>query len=82
MAYRTKFKFPGHEEGEAQLTKRQYLHTTATTVTNATATITSTIIASTTTTKVKGMKVKISADIEGKVELNQNRLRACRISKQ
>ena len=72
-------KPPGHDEGDVQLTKRQYVHNnTATTVTTTTTT---TIIMTPTTTKANDMKVKILGNIEGKVELNQNTPCACRLSK-
>ena len=33
------------------------------------------------TTKAKGIKVKLPSNIEANVELNQNELRSCRLSK-
>jgi len=57
---------------------------TATTVTAAANAIPniSTPALTTLTTKTKGIKVKISGKIERKVELNQNTLCACRLSKE
>ena len=52
--------------------QRQYVHTTPTT----------TFMIPTTTYKTKGMKVKISGNIKGKVELNQNTISVCRLSQE
>ena len=60
--------FLGCLKEDDQLTKRQYMHATSTTTTTDTATTTTTCIL--TTTKAKGIKVKISGDIERGVELN------------
>jgi hypothetical protein len=59
------------------LTKRQYLH--ATTPSTITTTITATSIA--TTTKAKGIKRKISRNVQGEVEPNSNTLCASRLPK-
>ena len=59
--------------------------TTVSIATNITITTTcntpTTTTVNTATTKAKGLKVKILKNIEGEVELNQNTLCACRLSK-
>ena len=51
------------------------MHATTTTTTIITTCCTAT------TTKAKDIKLKISGNVEGEVELNQSTLSACRLSK-
>ena len=71
-------KLFGHDDG-CSIDREQYVHTT-TAITSTTTISTPTNTTTTTTTaakiapitKVKGIKVKISGDIEGKLELNKD----------
>ena len=86
MAKGVKFELSGNDEGNDQLTKRQFVYAnkTTTTVTTTTTTITAstatTITASeTTTAKAEDIEAKNSGKIAGKVELDKNVLCAYRL---
>ena len=92
MTQSIKLQLSGSDEGDEQLTKRQYEQTTATVTSNTiaattttapttTTTAVKTFISIATTTKAENQKVKISRNIEEKLELNQSKLCVYRLSK-
>jgi flagellar basal body L-ring protein FlgH len=78
MAWSIKLKHSGYAEADFGLTKRHHVHTTDT-VTTITAT--SNTISIAITAKVEDVKENISRHVEGEVELHQNTLNICRLSK-
>ena len=56
-----KLKLSGYVEGNVQLSKKHYVHTTASTALTITA-----------TTEANDNKVELSGNVEGDIELNQS----------
>ena len=64
-----------HSEGDVELIQTYYyVHTITTRSSNSTATDTTTSKTTSSTTKNKGVKAKLSGNMEKDVELNQNTL--------